>query len=528
MLKTQSWNYFQQHCLHIPELGMSIDTSRMNAPDNLSDTLREKFNIALEKMQELEKGAISNPDENQMVGHYWLRNPDLAPNESIQKQIISTLEKIQQFALEVHQKKIKPKNSTKFRYVLSLGIGGSSLGPQLIQSSLGSHEEHMKFYFIDNTDPDGIDRTISSIGKGLSETLIIIISKSGNTLETLNAMIEVREYFNRAGLDFARHAVAVTGETSQLAKIASKEKWIRCFPMWDWIGGRTSILSVVGLLPAALLGQNINNLLGGAKIMDELTRSTKIKENPAALLAWMLHHAGGGKGQKAMVMLPYKDRLCHLSSYLQQLVMESVGKEKNLKGKIVNHGLTVYGSKGSTDQHSIGQQLRDGPDNFFVVFIEVLKDREYLSIEVEPSVTSGDFLQGFLLGTRDALFQKGRASLTITLEEINPQTLGALIALFERAIGLYANLIGINAYHQPGVEAGKLAAADIIKISIKILNYLKTNPRQKFDAVTISDAINESENTETVYKLLQHLAANQRVLKFPEKVQFASFFQAYN
>ena len=170
-------------------------------------------------------------------------------------------------------------------------------------------------------------------------------------------MIEVRECYSKVGLDFARHAVAVTGENSQLAQLASKENWLGCFPMWDWVGGRTSILSAVGLLPAALLGENISSFLNGAKVMDELTRSTKIKENPAAVLAWMLHHAGGGKGKKAMVMLPYKDRLIYLSPYLQQLVMESLGKEKDLKGKTVNHGLTVYGSKGSTDQHSIGQQL---------------------------------------------------------------------------------------------------------------------------------------------------------------------------
>ena len=260
--------------------------------------------------------------------------------------------------------------------------------------------------------------------------------------------------------------------------------------------------------------------------MDELTRRVKITENPAAVLAWMLHHAGGSRGQKAMVMLPYKDRLIYLSPYLQQLVMESLGKEKDLKGKTVNHGLTVYGSKGSTDQHSIGQQMRDGPADFFVTFIEVLKEREHHSIEVEPEVTSGDFLQGFLLGTREALFQKGRASLTITLEELNSQTLGALIALFERAVGLYANLIGVNAYHQPGVEAGKFAAGDVIKLSVKIQNYLKSNPGQKFDTVTISDALEESEQAETVYKILQHLAANRRVLKFPGKDQFSSFFQA--
>ena len=526
MSKTPSWNYFQQHCLQMPELGMSIDTSRMNAPDKLPDSLQEKFSIAFEQMQELEKGAIANPDENQMVGHYWLRNPALAPTEKIQNQINSTLDNIQQFAADIHQKKIKPQKSTQFRNVLSIGMGGSTLGPQLIHSALVSQDEHMRFYFIDNTDPDGMDRVISSIGKGLAETLILIISKSGGTLETRNAMIEVQECCSSAGLDFARHAVAVSEENSQLAQLASRENWLGCFPMWDWVGGRTSILSAVGLLPAALLGINISSLLNGAKIMDELTREVKITENPAAVLAWMLHHAGGGRGQKAMVMLPYKDRLIYLSPYLQQLVMESLGKEKDLKGKTVNHGLTVYGSKGSTDQHSIGQQLRDGPDDFFVAFIEVLKDREHHSIEVEPEVTSGDFLQSFLLGTRDALFQKGRASLTITLEELNSQSLGALIALFERAVGLYANLIGLNAYHQPGVEAGKLAAGDVIKLSVKIQNYLKSNPGQKFDAVTISDALEESGKAETVYKLLQHLAANRRVLKFPGKDQFSSFFQA--
>jgi len=526
MSKTPSWNYFLQHCLEMPELGMSIDTSRMNAPDKLPDSLQEKFSIAFEQMQELEKGAIANPDENQMVGHYWLRNPALAPTEIIQNQINSTLDNIQQFAADIHQKKIKPQKSAQFRNVLSLGMGGSALGPQLIHSALGSQDEHMRFYFIDNTDPDGMDRVISSIGKGLAETLILIISKSGGTLETRNALLEVRECCSKAGLDFAKHAVAVSGENSQLTKLASRENWLGCFPMWNWVGGRTSILSAVGLLPAALLGVNISSLLNGAKIMDELTRRVKITENPAAVLAWMLHHAGGGRGQKAMVLLPYKDRLIYLSPYLQQLVMESVGKEKDLKGKTINHGLTVYGSKGSTDQHSIGQQLRDGPDDFFVAFIEVLKDREHQSIEVDPEVTSGDFLQGFLLGTRDALFQKGRASLTITLEELNSQTLGALIALFERAVGLYANLIGLNAYHQPGVEAGKHAAGDVIKLSVKIQNYLNSNPGQKFNAVTISEALEESGKAETVYKLLQHLAANRRVLKFPGKDPFSSFFQA--
>ena len=122
----------------------------------------------------------------------------------------------------------------------------------------------MKFYFLDNTDPDGIDQVLSSIGKGLAETLTLVISKSGGTKETRNAMLEVRQAYKKAGLDFTKHAVAVTGEGSQLDQLAKKENWLRRFPMWDWVGGRTSVFSAVGLLPAALQGLDINTS-GGRK-----------------------------------------------------------------------------------------------------------------------------------------------------------------------------------------------------------------------------------------------------------------------
>ena len=206
--------------------------------------------------------------------------------------------------------------------------------------------------------------------------------------------------------------------------------------------------------------------------------------------------------------------------------MESIGKEKDLVGTKVNQGLTVYGNKGSTDQHAFVQQLRDGTDNFFVTFIEVLKDRENKSLEVEPGVTSGDFLQGFLLGTREALFQNGRTSLTITLEEINTKTLGALIALFERTVGLYAILVGINAYHQPGVESGKQAAGDVLELAVKIQHHLRSHPEQKFTATELADILQITINTETVFQLLLHLAANGRVQKFDSSNPFSASFKA--
>jgi glucose-6-phosphate isomerase len=251
-------------------------------------------------------------------------------------------------------------------------------------------------------------------------------------------------------------------------------------------------------------------MLDGAAAMDEVTRYPVTAQNPAALMALMWHFATDGRGAKDMVVLPYKDRLLLFSRYLQQLVMESLGKEFDLEGRIVNQGIAVYGNKGSTDQHAYVQQLREGVNNFFVTFIEVLKDRDAkTAIEVEPGVTSGDFLQGFLLGTRDALSEKDRHSITLTLADVSPRTMGMLIALYERVVGLYASLIGINAYHQPGVEAGKKAAGGVIALKLKIMEALKSAPSESFTAEQLAGRIGAPEKAELVFKVLEHLAANR-------------------
>jgi glucose-6-phosphate isomerase len=243
--------------------------------------------------------------------------------------------------------------------------------------------------------------------------------------------------------------------------------------------------------------------------MDTVTRKKNLHENPAALMALMWYWATDGRGTKDMVVLPYKDRLLLLSRYLQQLVMESLGKELDLAGNVVNQGIAVYGNKGSTDQHAYVQQLREGVNNFFMTFIEVLKDRAAdTSLEVEPGVTSGDFLQGFFLGTRDALSEKNRHSITITVNEVSPKTIGMLIALYERAVGLYASLVGINAYHQPGVEAGKKAAGGVITLKLKIDAALRAAPGTAFTPESLAAALGAPEKTETIFKVLEHLAAN--------------------
>src|SRR5436190_3755178 len=190
--------------------------------------------------------------------------------------------------------------------------------------------------------------------------------------------------------------------------------------------------------------------------------------------------------------------------------MESLGKELDLDGNVVNQGLSVYGNKGSTDQHAYVQQLREGVLNFFAVFIEVLRDRAGESMQVEPGVTSGDFLNGFFLGTREALYEKGRQSITLTVREANPFTVGMLIALFERAVGLYASLVNINAYHQPGVEAGKKAAAAAIDLQRQILGFLRQQKGRELSPSEIAVGIGAQDKIESVFKICEHLAANER------------------
>jgi glucose-6-phosphate isomerase len=219
----------------------------------------------------------------------------------------------------------------------------------------------------------------------------------------------------------------------------------------------------------------------------------------------MWHYATNGRGEKDLVVLPYKDRLLLFSRYLQQLIMESIGKELDLEGKRVNQGLTVYGNKGSTDQHAYVQQLRDGVANFFATFIEVRKARASVSMEVEPMTTSGDYLQGFLRGTRKALYENGRDSITISIPEVNAFQLGALIALYERAVGFYASLVNINAYHQPGVEAGKKAAAEILKLQLSVRKALESS-REPMTAGEIAAIL--KADPEDVFHVLNHIEAN--------------------
>ncbi len=504
------WQRYQDWLYYHKGLEFYLDVSWMRFDEAFVEAMRPKFEQAFQDMAALEKGAIANPDENRMVGHYWLRDPDLAPTAELTQDIVHTLDEIEVFAKKIHTGSIHPPQAAQFTDIISIGIGGSALGPEFVAQALAPDFPPMAIHFIDNTDPAGIDRILTQLRNRLSSTLVLVISKSGGTPEPHNGMIEVKKAYAGHNLDFARYAVAITSKDSKLDKQAKSEGWLATFPMYDWVGGRTSEMSAVGLVPAALQGIDIRAMLAGAKEMDAATRIPQIKDNPSALLALSWYFAGNGRGEKDMVVLPYKDSLMLFSRYLQQLVMESLGKEKDLDGNIVNQGIAVYGNKGTTDQHAYVQQLRDGVANFFMTFIEVLEDRQGPSPELEPGgITSGDYLSGLLQGTRKALYEKQRDSITITIPQVNPRTVGALIALYDRAVGFYGFLVNVNAYNQPGVEAGKKAAADILELQKRILQVLQEE-HTPLSLAQLAEKAGVSDQIEAIYKILRHLYANQR------------------
>ncbi|KAK9109095.1 hypothetical protein Sjap_017155 [Stephania japonica] len=407
------WHRYVDWMYQHKELGLFLDVSRIGFTDEFLEEMEPRFEAAFRAMRDLEKGAIANPDEGRMVGHYWLRSPELAPNPFLRSQIEDTLDAICKFADDIISGKIKPPSSPdgRFTQILSVGIGGSALGPQFVSEALAPDNPPLKIRFIDNTDPAGIDHQIAQLGPELASTLVIVISKSGGTPETRNGLLEVQKAFREAGLEFSK----------------------------------------------------------------------QIKTNPAALLAFCWYWATDGVGSKDMVVIPYKDSLLLFSRYLQQLVMESLGKEFDLAGNRV---------------------LRDRPPGH--------------DWELEPGVTCGDYLFGMLQGTRSALYSNDRESITVTVQEVTPRSVGAMVALYERAVGIYASLVNINAYHQPGVEAGKKAAGEVLALQKRVLAVLNEasckDPVEPLTLDEIADRCHASEHIEMIYKIIAHMAANDRAL----------------
>lgn len=441
--------------------GFQINFAGMKFQDSAVTEMAERFSGVHAEMQKIEKGEIKNPDENRKVTHFTDRSVYTGSAE---------FQAVEEFAQAIRTGAITGSTGRKFEAAYINGIGGSALGPQLLQMAVNgpywneksdaARNGNLKIYFLDNTDTAGLADALEVTD--LETTLVINISKSGGTQETKNNMKACMDKYAAAGLDFAKHACAITMRESELDNLARGSKWLKVFEMAESIGGRTSETSIVGHLPAALAGIDFKALLDGACHMDALTRNPELTENPAYMLSAVWYIAGNGKGDRNMVIVPYSDRLVLMSRYLQQLVMESLGKEKDLDGKPVHQGLNVFGNKGGTDAHAFIQQLNDGRDDFFVTFIEILEDA--MGAPISKGIDMGDYLHGFMTGLSNALRSKGRQVIELRLNKVDAFNLGMLIALYERAVAAYAELIHINAFHQPGVQAYKLASRSVIDL----------------------------------------------------------------
>ena len=308
----------------------------------------------------------------------------------------------------------------------------------------------------------------------LESTLVVVASKSGSTTETMTAMRIVEAAFAETGVSFAAHAVAITTPGSKLAELA--KDWRAVLPIWSWVGGRTSITSAVGLLPMHLCGLDIHAFLDGARAMDAWTRQAP-ESNPAAQLSALW----AADDVHTAALFPYVDALRSLGKYTQQLVMESLGKESNRQGETVRTGLTVIGNKGSADQHALIQQLRDGPLGVACHFV---------SVEATPQPSAllddaADLQFALMTGTQHALSEVGQIVVSIRVPVLNEAALGALIALLERTVSLTAEFLDINAYDQPGVEAGKIEARTQLSTMKQIEQELGEAPLMRANATRL-------------------------------------------
>ena len=496
------------------ESGFSLDISGMDLnPDSVRDLLHpqphtglSRAHYAHQEMRRIEAGAIKNPDENRRVTHFTDRQSYPHSDE---------YQAVEAFAEEIRQ-------NDKIDAVIINGIGGSALGPQLLQFAVNgpywnelspeSRNGYPRIYFLDNTDPAGVQDVMAVADP--ERTIVVSISKSGGTRETRNNLAALEEIYTQRDVDFAARAIAVTMPGSKLDAYAEKNGWLQRFPMAESIGGRTSETNIVGHVPAALTGIDFGGFITGAAYMDELTRSENVSANPAYQLAISWYVAGNGRGDRNMVVVPYSDRLVLLGKYLQQLVMESLGKERDLDGAVVHQGLTVYGNKGGTDAHAYIQQLNDGRDDFFATFIEPLRDAAVY--EIDPPLTMGDYLHGFKHGLIRALRAKKRKVIDLVLPELNTNTLGMLVALYERAVAFYAELININAFHQPGVEAYKKASNDINRINRQLQEWLATEQAAAQGTCTaeeIAGQLPETPDIAIVRGILDKFAVNNRVFR---------------
>ena len=434
-----------------------------------------------EKFEALYNGEVINTGEKRMVLHHMTRgqlgNAVEADGGDKRAFYLNEQKKIAEFANKVHSGEITNAAGEKFTTVVQIGIGGSDLGPRAMYLALENWAKvnntfKMEAKFISNVDPD--DAAAVLAGVDVAHSIFVLVSKSGTTLETLTNESFVKDALKNAGLDASKHMIAVTSETSPLAKSAD---YLAAFFMDDYIGGRFSSTSGVGgaVLSLAFGPDVFAQFLDGAAAADKTATNKNIFENPALLDALIGVYERNVLGYQNTAVLPYSQALSRFPAHLQQLDMESNGKSVNRFGEPVNYvtGPVIFGEPGTNGQHSFYQLLHQGTDIIPLQFLGFKNSQMGTDVVIQGSTSQQKlcanvaaqivaFACGKANDNRNKNFEGGRPSSIIIGEQLTPASLGALLSHFENKVMYQGFVWNINSFDQEGVQLGKVLAQKVL------------------------------------------------------------------
>ena len=453
-----------------------VDETVLSALAKLADEAQ-----LIDKFQELYNGAVINTGENRMVLHHLARkqlgNPVVVDGVDKREFYVAQQKNAADFANKVHAGEITNEAGEKFTTVVQIGIGGSDLGPRALYIALenwakANNTFKMEAKFISNVDPDDAAAVLASVD--LAHSLFIVVSKSGTTLETLTNEAFVKDALTKAGLNPSKHMLAVTSETSPLAK---SEDYLTAIFMDDYIGGRYSSVSGVGgaILSLAFGPEVFAQLLEGAAAEDQLATNRDLMKNPDMLDALIGIYERNVQGYPSTAVLPYSQALSRFPAHLQQCDMESNGKTVNRFGEPVNYvtGPVIFGEPGTNGQHSFYQLLHQGSDIIPLQFIGFKNSQLGVDVDIENSTSQQKLcanvaaqIVAFACGKEDENLNKNfkgkRPSSIIIGQQLTPASLGALLAHFENKIMFQGFVWNLNSFDQEGVQLGKVLAKRVL------------------------------------------------------------------
>lgn len=463
--------------------GMAFNFASKQVDDTVLSALAQLAEEAqlVDKYAELYNGAVINTGEKRLVLHQLCRGQlgDDVIADGVNKRDFYTGQQARfaEFANKVHAGEIVNAAGEKFTTVVQIGIGGSDLGPRAIYLALENWAKtngtlKMDAKFISNVDPDDAAGVLNSID--VAHSLFVLVSKSGTTLETLTNESFVKDALAKRGLDAANHMVAVTSETSPLAKNSG---YLAAFFMDDYIGGRYSSSSAVGgvVLSLAFGPEIFARVLAGAAAADETAKNKDIMQNPALIDALIGVYERNFLGYQSTAVLPYSQALSRFPAHLQQLDMESNGKSVNRFGEPVDYvtGPIIFGEPGTNGQHSFYQLLHQGMTIVPLQFVGFKNSQIGTDVVIEGSTSQAKLcanvtaqIMAFACGKDDEnknkYFAGGRPSSIIIGDKLTPETLGTLLAHFENKVMFQGFVWNINSFDQEGVQLGKLLAKKVL------------------------------------------------------------------